>query len=166
MLCSARQPAQGFPKHTPSTPFRNSKYVSMKFIMKTILTPISNGFFPRNFLRAGFLDFFKNRTTRFIFVVPKEKLSYYEKEFIAPNISFVEAPPVSRPCLERFFRELETASIPTRTMYLMHLFHFRRRGTKQRFLPRLLIFSVKMFFWSLGHFSFWRWGIRFLYGFF
>lgn len=134
--------------------------------MKKILVPISNSFFVRNFLRAGFLDDFDDGKEEFFFAVPKEKLDYYKKEFNFPNANFVETPPIASLRLERIFHGLETSMIPTRTVKMMHWFHFKRRGTKQKIIFRLPQFIFRMTLWNMGKRRLFRELLRFKYSVF
>jgi hypothetical protein len=130
--------------------------------MAKILIPISNSFFVRNFLRAGFLEFFPI-DTKFVFLVPREKIAYYRKEFPKENLDFVDLPVVRFKWAEKFSRECEASMIPTRTVLMMHQFHFCRKGTKQRLIFRLPIFIGRMILWCAGHTRLAREAFRFMY---
>jgi len=135
----------------------------MKGSAAKILIPISNSFFVRNFLRGGFLSLFEFTGISFVFAVPNEKLEYYKQEFTDPRVRFVATPEVARPRLEKLFKEIEVSSIPTHTVRMMHWFYFLRKGTKQWFPIRAVIFCLRMMLWFAGHVPLWRSFVRSLY---
>ncbi len=131
--------------------------------MKTILMPVGNGSIARNFLRGGFAELLASRGVRLVLLSPREKLQYYRSQFTSPYISWDVLPRGAVSRLERAWAFCEHASLPTSTVYLMHWFYFRRRGTKTHFLVRMLGFLFRMTLWSLGHFRSYRYIFRCAY---
>ena len=132
--------------------------------MKTILANVSNSFFVRNFLRSDALRVLeKSGRVRLVLLAPGNKIDYYKKEFRDPFITFDVLPDVRNSWTERFFKFLETASIHTRTSYMLSKSHFHRRGSRRFFLGRLLSFMMRCFFWQAGQFALFRALIRGIY---
>lgn len=133
--------------------------------MKTILAPVSTSFFVRNFLRTDALKILQEKGTRLVFLVPKAKLEYYQKEFSGNNLVFEVLPEVKNLLSERFFNFLETASIHTKTVFMLNKANLYRKGSKLNFIRRVLVFFWRMIFWNLGRFYFWRQFVRKIYSF-
>lgn len=123
--------------------------------MKTILIPVSNGFVARNFLRGGLAAHLAERGARLILLAPPEKRAYYESQFHFPHAVWGDLPTDSER-RAKIWKFLEHASIPTRTVYLMHQFYLHRRGSQTPFLIRLAGFVWRMALWTLGHFHIYR----------
>ncbi|MEK7559779.1 MAG: hypothetical protein AAB522_00555, partial [Patescibacteria group bacterium] len=130
--------------------------------MKTILAKFDSSFFVRNFLRTDALDIILKNNICLVFLVPKEKIEYYKKEFPHPDIVFDVLPDLKKSAIERFFNTVERFSIHTNTVYMI----FRSEFEKTRNLNvthRFFIFAAKFFLWQLGRFSFWRVFLRKVY---
>ncbi|OGF69639.1 hypothetical protein A3C75_03290 [Candidatus Giovannonibacteria bacterium RIFCSPHIGHO2_02_FULL_44_31] len=131
--------------------------------MKRILIPVSNSFFVRNFLRTEGLKILLGRPEiEPVFLVPKNKLEYYQKEFASPRITFL-AIPSARGVFENFFKFLETSSIHTRTILMQQYFYLKRAGAQENIFLRYFIFFLGRFLWLLGKFYWWRNFLRYLY---
>ncbi|MEK7502871.1 MAG: CDP-glycerol glycerophosphotransferase family protein, partial [Patescibacteria group bacterium] len=131
--------------------------------MKTILAKFDNSFFVRNFLRAGTFEKILNRgDIRFIFLVPKEKLEYYRKEFPQSNILFDILPEIKKSKIERFFNLAERFSIHTHTVYMIFRSEFEKTKNLNA-VRRAGVFILKFILWRLGRFSFWRRFLRKIY---
>lgn len=134
--------------------------------MKTILIPIINGFFVRNFLRTdAFAIMKKNPDARLVLLAPQEKLDYYKKEFRATNVVFDIWPEVKNLRSEQLFRFLEMASIHSRTVKMMFMSDVKRKNSSDPMLFRWWLFFWKYFFWHLGMLRMWRVMVRKLYFF-
>ncbi|MES2953247.1 MAG: CDP-glycerol glycerophosphotransferase family protein [Patescibacteria group bacterium] len=132
--------------------------------MRTILIPVSNGFFVRNGLRTDFLQVLKETPDlRVVFLAPAEKIAYYREQFSAPNLLFEEIPPVDHPTIEKFFKLLEAASIHTATTRSIQFYYFYRKGSQDRFPIRLASFILQRACALLGSFRAWRAFIRLAY---
>jgi len=135
---------------------------------KTILIPITNNFFARNFLNSDAFLLLKNEPDlRLVFLAHKNKLDFYRRTLQGGNVLFEQMPPVEDKILEKFFRFLEQSSIVTSRTRIDHVSYLLRGSGKHYFLrviERLPIFLTKEFFRLLGHFgSLWRALTRFTY---
>src|SRR3989338_6442250 len=126
--------------------------------MKTVLANISNSFFVRNFLRSDALKvLLENGNIRVVLLSPKNKIDYYRKEFPDKLISFDVLPDVRNSKIERFFKFLETASIHTKTSYMLTKSQYlRRTGLKRARALSYIDFFERYILWHLGRFHFWR----------
>lgn len=129
--------------------------------MKTILVPISNSFFIRNFMRTSALNtILENQEVRLLLLAPLEKITYYRNEFLHPRILFDELPAFQNFWQEKLFKILEYASIHTRTVTMLHWWDLTRPGSKMAVFKRLILFAIRRTAWQLGQFSWWRFFIR------
>lgn len=132
--------------------------------MKTILVPVSNSFFIRNFLRTdAFTTLIKNENVRLVLLAPEKKLEYYKKEFSHPRLFFDVLPDARNAIQEKTFMALEKASIHTRTVSMLQRWDFRRAGAKAAFLMRLPVFCVRRMCWFFGKYRWWRVFLRRLF---
>lgn len=133
--------------------------------MKTILANISNSFFVRNILRSDALKvLLEGRNIRIVLLAPKNKIDYYRTEFPNDLISFDVLPDVRNSKIERFFKFFETASIHTKTSYMLTKAQYlRRTGLKRMRLLSYFDYFERYILWQLGRFYFWRWLIRRIY---
>lgn len=132
--------------------------------MKTLISNVSNSFFVRNFLRSEVLKtLLENKDLRIILLAPEYKLDYYQKEFPSERIIFEPLPNLKNKRVEKFFKFLETASIHSKTSYMLFRSNLGRRGSAEPFLKRIFIFIERYILWQLGRFSFWRNFIRWAY---
>ena len=136
--------------------------------MKTVLANISNSFFVRNFLRSDASKILlENGNIHLVLLSPKNKIDYYRKEFPDKLISFDVLPDVRNSKIERFFKFLETASIHTKTSYMLTKSQYlRRTGLKRARALSYIDFFERYILWHLGRFHFWRSMIRRAYSFF
>lgn len=126
-------------------------------MMKTILIPVSNSFFVRNFLRTDALpELLNNPEVRLVLLAPPEKIEYYRGEFPHPRINFDLLPPLTVLRAERIFKILEYASIRSHTATMLHWFDLKRRGTAMGVLKRVPFFLVRRLAWRLGGLRAWR----------
>lgn len=133
--------------------------------MKTILIKFDNSFFVRNFLRTDVFALLNERTdVKLIFLAPENKLAYYRKEFPQERVVFDVLPETKSFLSERFFRFVETASIHSHTVTLLHKTDFVRTRGQKSLLKRLAIYLVRRLLWQLGRYQWWRNAIRFAYG--
>ena len=131
--------------------------------MKTILANVSNSFFVRNFLRTDALKVLEaSGEVRLVLLAPKNKVDYYKKEFPAPFITFDILPEVGNSRVEKFFKFLETASISSKTSYMLAKSNLHRHGSSFSIL-RYPSFLLRMVLLNLGRFSFWRNFVRGIY---
>lgn len=132
--------------------------------MKTILANVSTSFFVRNFLRTdAFRILGERKDVRLVLLAPKEKLSYYRREFPQNFLVFEPLPEVRLRKTERFFKFLETSSIHTRTTFIHSHTALYRIGSKVRLAQRYLIFIFQRICWHLGRFRLWRELLRKIY---
>lgn len=131
--------------------------------MNRILVSASTGALVRNFLRAGFIVEAKRFGLSLVFVVPREKINVYKKEFGMQGVLFETAPRQDFAFLESVFKIGEKWSIHSRFMWFHHLFFLKRHGSQDVFLIRIVLFSVRIFLWFLGGFRLFRHTIRFVY---
>ncbi len=130
--------------------------------MKTILTKFDNSFFVRNFLRTEARTLvLRGGDVQLVLLVPREKVTYYRKEFPDPHLVFEPAPDVRARPIERFFNFLERSSIHTNTVYMLLRTEWERSGAHA--LRRHLVFAGGLLLWYLGRFSAWRKCIRLFY---
>ena len=131
--------------------------------MKTLMVPIANSFFVRNFMRADVFKVLKDsKDLRMVFLAPEEKIEYYKSEFAYPNVFFEKLPALRDLASERFFRFLESSSIHTNTVTMLERWQFLR-AAHPSFFPRLVIYLISRLFWHLGRFYWWRAMIRKFY---
>lgn len=133
--------------------------------MKTILIPITSNFFIRNFLRTDTARILAERPEiTMVFLASEDKLAYYRSEFPYPNAVFEALPDPRNSFVERMFRFVETASIHSRTVAMMHEWRFRRRESQAPTVLRWCAYLVRRVLWHLGKYRAWRRMIRFSYG--
>lgn len=134
--------------------------------MKTILIPISNSFFVRNFLRT---DAFNNMRdmpeVRLVFLAFPDKIEYYRREFLAGDTVFDILPNIRLKFFERFFKFWEYSSVHTRTSKMLLEDYLFYNEAKESVLRRLFFFLVGMMCWNLGKFRRWHSLIRRIYKF-
>jgi hypothetical protein len=131
--------------------------------VKRVCIPVSNSFTVRSVLRSGVLDALLNDLQiEIVFFAPAEKLEYYKKEFALARVSWEVLP--STPAIEKWFWNLESASIHSETVKSIHWFYLRRKGTQIPLPVRLFHFSWKRICSHLGRFAWFRSLIRFAYG--
>lgn len=132
--------------------------------MRTILIKIDNSFFVRNFLRTDtFALLIKEPDIRMVFLTPKDKVDYYKKEFPYPNAIFIVAPDTRMLTSERVFKFIETASIHTQTVTMIHRTDFSRSKGQMNMMKRLLIYMLRRMMWQFGAFHIWHQVIRLIY---
>src|SRR3989344_3651459 len=133
--------------------------------MKKILIPVSNSFTVRNFLRSDFLSvLLRGADHSVVLLAPKDKIDYYRQEFSLPGVQFELLPPVTESAAERLFKLLESSSIHTNTVKLIHWHYLKRKGTQTPFVVRLPVFIFRRACSFLGQFRFFRHMVRLLYG--
>ena len=129
--------------------------------MKTILIPIANSFFVRNFLRTdAFRILMENHNLRMIFLAPSDKLEYYRSEFPFKNVFFEKLPELNNLILERIFKFLENSSIHTNTVTMLQRWQFWRVSEQVSLAKRFFFFVFGRLCWHLGRFRWWRILIR------
>jgi len=132
--------------------------------VKTILIPVSNSFFVRNFLRTdAYGELRRVPDMRLVLLAPQDKIEYYRREFLQENIVFDVLPDLMKMKSERFFAFVEKAGTHSRTVAIMQGTELRRRGTKESTARRVFYYLLGRAFWHLGRFSFYRRLVRFLY---
>lgn len=126
---------------------------------QTICIPIRNSFVVRNFVKTDALTVLcAQDDIRIVFLVPRSKRAYYEKEFSDFRIGYQEMLDLSG-WIEKLFASVETASIPSNRMYMDHCLELQSGGSRFR----LILFLVRMLWWELGRFHWWRSLIRAAY---
>ena len=131
---------------------------------KTILIPVTSGFFSRNFFRTDAYQLLKKRADLLlVFLVPESRREYYSKEFSAFGSRFVPFDDASKSFQERFFKFIEVSSIHTRTASLQQIHAFFREGSRDFFVRRFFFFILARVCWFFGQFYFWRAFIRAVY---
>ncbi len=137
----------------------------MNYDMKTILIKFDNSFFVRNFLRTDvFTILTQTPDIKIIFLVHAEKISYYRKEFGSERVVFDVLPESKHFLTERFFKFVETASIHSHTVSMIHKTEFVRTASQKSFFSRIVLYGTRRTLWWLGQFSCWRKLIRSIYG--
>lgn len=131
--------------------------------MKTILVPVKNSFFIRNFLRTDALRLLEDANVRLVLMVPADKLSYYEQEFREPFLKFEVLPSFTHPALESLFQFFEMSSIHSRTVFMQHNWQLRRSQSGIKQIVRLPIFILRLFLWNIGRLRLWRKAVRKVY---
>ncbi|MEK7636745.1 MAG: CDP-glycerol glycerophosphotransferase family protein [Patescibacteria group bacterium] len=128
---------------------------------KTILIPVTTGFFSRNFFRTDAYQVLKKRTDLLlVFLVPESRREYYSKEFAASGSLFISFEDASKSFQERFFKFWEVSSIHTRTASLQQMHAFFREDSQDFFVRRFFFFILARMCWFFGQFRFWRVFIR------
>ena len=132
--------------------------------MKTILIKFDNSFFVRNFLRTDIVAILSSAPdVRMVCIAPEKKLEYYRKEFSDARIVFDLCPETRFFLSERVFRFVETASIHSHTVTLLHKTDFVRAKGQKALITRIGIYATRRLLWQLGRFQWWRSIIRFAY---
>jgi len=130
--------------------------------VKKICIPVSNSFTVRSILRSGVTETLLNDSNiEIIFLAPAEKIEYYIKEFPNTRASWEALP--NTPAIEKWFWNLESASIHSQTVKSIHWFYLRRKGTQVPLPVRLFHFSWKRICSHLGRSAWFRALIRFMY---
>lgn len=132
--------------------------------MKTILIKFDNSFFVRNFLRTdAFQVLMEAKDVKIVFLTPAEKIAHYRREFSSPRV-FFEILPESKDFLsERFFKFVETASIHSHTVSMMHRTEYVRTAGQKMWIRRAVLYAVRRSLWRLGKYELWRALIRTAY---
>ena len=132
--------------------------------MKTILMPLSNSFPVRNVLRTEtYSVLLSDPDVRLILLAPRDKKSYYEREFSHPRVVFDELPNLSSRRQDKIFKVIEYSSIHSHTATILHWWELKRIGTHMGIFYRYLLFAYRRILWWLGQFAFWRKTIRRIY---
>jgi hypothetical protein len=130
---------------------------------KRILILVSNSFFVRNFLRSGFAGKLIASGLEPVFLAPAEKLSYYREQFSQEGVMFDVLPEPADPRLEKFFKKLESYSVHSSFVRLIHWHFLTREKSKDWFLTRPFFFLIRLLLWQLGALAVYRSFIRFCY---
>lgn len=132
--------------------------------MKTIVIPISNSFFVRNFLRTDAYEILRKiPDLRLVLLAPQDKIEYYRSEFPQHNLIFDVLPDLLRLRSERFFAYIEKAGTHSATVAIMQGTELRRRGAKEPLIARIFYFLLGRALWHLGRFRLYRRAVRLLY---
>ena len=132
--------------------------------MKSVMANVSNSFFVRNFLRSSACEtLLRSGQVRLILLAPKGKLDYYRVQFPDKSIIFDVMPDVDGFRIDKIFKYFETASIHTKTSYMLSKANLHRTGSKSPFILRNINFGWRYLIWQLGKFQLWRELLRNLY---
>ncbi|MDP3772331.1 MAG: CDP-glycerol glycerophosphotransferase family protein [bacterium] len=132
--------------------------------MKTILIKFDNSFFVRNFLRTdAFRMLAEVEDTRIVFLAPAEKITHYRREFSSPRVFFETLPETKHFLSERFFKFIETASIHSHTVSMMHRTEYARTAGQKLWIRRAVLYAIRRGLWRLGRYRLWRACIRRVY---
>lgn len=132
--------------------------------MKTIIIPISNSFTIRNVLYTDTLRILlAEPDIRIVFLAPREKIDHYRNQFKHARIIFETMPELKKLRQERFFRVLESSSIHSRTVSMIHWFDLKRTGSRMNIMKRFPLFLLRRCAWWMGQFRIWRMAIRIIF---
>lgn len=118
--------------------------------MKTILITVGQFFVARNLLRTDFLKCLKETPDlKIVFLVPKNKVDFYQTEFGSENViidTIPPEPPLSFP--ERLYKVAATESVSTRSRKIIQYRYlydteapFYKKNSLFSFQPNLLVFG-------------------------
>ncbi|MEK7075086.1 MAG: CDP-glycerol glycerophosphotransferase family protein [Patescibacteria group bacterium] len=132
--------------------------------MKTIIIPISNSFTIRNVLYTDTLRLLlAEPDIRIVFLAPRDKIDHYRSQFTHARIIFEIMPELKKLRQERFFRILESSSIHSRTVSMIHWFDLKRDGSRMGGVKRLILFLLRRCAWWAGQWRAWRTAVRILF---
>lgn len=138
----------------------------MQFLyeMKTVLVTVEGGFIHRNVIQSDIFRLLKeDPNTRVVLLVPEERFSFYKEKFDDGRVMVDHLPPeMPKNKLESICYYAMINSVPTRTTKIKQwkAFYGIEEGN---WLTRFLFLGFKRLNWWLGHFTWWRKFLRFVY---